>query len=126
MKLKASLLAICLLSLLAAICFQASAQQPPDGGGRGGGGFDPAQFRQRMMDGIKESLGASDEEWKALSPKVEKVMSAQRDGRSGGGGGFFGGGGGGRGGRGGPGGAGGGGDTNRDGREQSAVSKASS
>jgi hypothetical protein len=57
--------------------------------------FDPAQFRERMMNSIKERLGASDDEWKVLSPKVEKVMTAQRDAR-GGGGGFGGPGGGGR------------------------------
>ena len=56
--------------------------------------FDPAQFRERMMNNIKERLGASDDEWKVISPKVEKVMTAQRDARAGGGGfGGFGGGG---------------------------------
>ena len=50
--------------------------------------FDPAQFRERMMNNIKERLGASDDEWKVISPKVEKVMTAQRDARGGGGFGF--------------------------------------
>lgn len=71
-----------------------------DGGGGGGGGFDPAQARQRMMDRLKEQLGAKDDEWQVLAPKLEKVMNAQRDAR-GGWGGF------GRGGRGGDGGGGG-------------------
>jgi len=55
------------------------------------------------MNNIKERLGATDDEWKVISPKVEKVMTAQRDARGGGGGGFggFGGGGGRRGGGGG-------------------------
>lgn len=67
-------------------------------GGRGGrGNFDPAQMRQRMMDSYKERLGASDDEMKVIGPKLEKVMTAQREI---GGGGMFGG----RGGRGGPGG----------------------
>lgn len=79
-------------------------------GGQGGGNFDPAQFRQRMMDRVKEQLGATDEEWKALEPKVQKVMDAQRDARAGGG--FRG-----RGGRGGQGGA--------DNQPQSDVAKAS-
>jgi hypothetical protein len=58
--------------------------------------FDPAQFREQMMNRIKERMGASDDEWKVLSPKIEKVMTVQRDTR-GGGGGFGGGpGGGGR------------------------------
>src|SRR5216110_2902919 len=64
-------------------------------GGRGN--FDPAAFRERRMNQIKEQLGATDEEWKAIEPKVDKVMTAQRESF----GGF--------GGRGGPGGRGGGG-----------------
>ena len=69
-----------------------SLAQPPAGGqnqgGQGrrgqGGNFDPAQMRQRMMERMKETLGATDEEWKALSPKLEKVMTAQREARFGG------------------------------------------
>lgn len=74
--------------------------QPDQGRGnrRGGGNFDPAQFRQRMEERMKEQLGTTDDEWKVLQPKLEKVMTAQRDsGRGFGGGGMFGG----RGGRGG-------------------------
>ena len=55
--------------------------------GEGPGGprnFDPEQMRQRMMERMKETLGATDEEWKALSPKLEKVMTAQREARFGG------------------------------------------
>ncbi len=53
-------------------------------GGRGGrGGFDPAQWRQRMMDGIKESLGVADEEWKLLQPKIEKITTLQQQLRGG-------------------------------------------
>jgi len=49
----------------------------PGGGGPGGGRgpFDPAQFRQRMMDNIKEALEVnSDDEWKVLEPRVQKIM----------------------------------------------------
>lgn len=67
------------------------------GGGPGGGNFDPAQMRQRMMDRMKEQLGATDDEWKVLLPKLEKVMEAQRNARGGAFGGMMGG----RGGRGG-------------------------
>ena len=42
-------------------------------------GFDPAQFRQMIMDRLKEQLGATDDEWKVLEPKLEKVMTAQRE-----------------------------------------------
>jgi hypothetical protein len=113
--------------LLASMGFVNSVLAQAGGGGGGGGQFDPAQFRQRMMDRLKEQLGASDDEWKAIQPKVEKVMDAQRDARSGGGGFFFGGGRGGPGGgRGGPGGGGGGGRGGPGGTpgEQTAVGKA--
>ena len=63
------------------------------------GNFDPAQMRERMMTRMKEQMGASDDEWKVLSPKIEKVMTVQRETRGGFGG--FGGGGGRRGGGGG-------------------------
>src|SRR5437660_10438766 len=63
-----------------------SAQQ----GGRGGrGNFDPEQFRQQMMDRYKERLEVkSDDEWKIISERIEKVTQAQRDARIGGFGGF--------------------------------------
>jgi hypothetical protein len=40
--------------------------------------FDPAQMKQSQLDRIQQSLGASDDEWKALSPKVERVLAAQQ------------------------------------------------
>jgi len=43
-----------------------------------GGQFDPEQMRQRNMDMIKEALGATDEEWKVLGPRVEKVQTLSR------------------------------------------------
>jgi hypothetical protein len=67
-------LALCLFAMPVA------AQNNP-----GGGGFDPAQMRQRMMDRMKEVLGASDDEWQAIGPKLEKVMQLQRDANGGGG-----------------------------------------
>lgn len=75
-------------------------------GGRRGGNFDPAQFQQRMMDNLKQQLGASDDEFAAIEPKIQTVMTLQRDtnirprgmfggrgGNRGGGNGGFGGGG---------------------------------
>ena len=44
--------------------------QAGGGGGRGGGG----RRGGNMMDNIKQSLGATDEEWTVLQPKVQKVM----------------------------------------------------
>ncbi len=75
----------------------AAQDQPPPGRGN----FDPAQFRQRMMDRYKERLEVtSDDEWKVIQDRIEKVTQLQRDLRIGGPGGF----GGRRGGPGGPGG----------------------
>ena len=54
------------------------------------GNFDPEEIRARREAQMKEQLGVSDDEWKVLQPKVEKVMTAQRE--MGGGGGFGGGG----------------------------------
>lgn len=69
---------------------------------QGRGNFDPEQFRQRMMERYKERLEVkSDDEWKIISERIEKVTTAQREARIGG---FGGGRGGGR--RGGPGGGG--------------------
>jgi hypothetical protein len=60
-----------------------------NGGGNGGGGggfgggrgnFDPAQFQQRMLDGIRDQLGfTNDSDWDAVQPLVQKVLDARRD-----------------------------------------------
>ena len=53
--------------------------------GQGRGNFDPEQFRQRMMDRYKERLEVkSDDEWKIISERIEKVTKAQREARIGG------------------------------------------
>jgi Spy/CpxP family protein refolding chaperone len=63
--------------------------QDRQGGNRGaGGGFDPARFQEEMLNRTKERLGATDEEWTILKPKIEKVMTAQRESMSGRFGGF--------------------------------------
>ncbi len=49
--------------------------QEEEGGGRRR--RDPAQMRQRMMERMKESLGATDEEWAVISPRLEKVMTSR-------------------------------------------------
>jgi Spy/CpxP family protein refolding chaperone len=77
------------------------------------GNFDPAQMRERYMNSIKEQLKADDDEWKVLSPKIEKLMTAQRDTRNVGGFGRR------------PGGGGGGGGGNADNQPQTPVAKAS-
>ncbi len=70
---------------------QSSAQdnQGPPPGRRN---FDPAQFRQRMMDRVKEDLEVTDDtEWSAIQPLVEKVMDARMASMGGMGRGMFGG-----------------------------------
>jgi len=54
--------------------------------------FDPSQFRQRMMDRVKEQMEVTDDaEWKALEPLVQKVMDARMASMGGMGRGMFGG-----------------------------------
>ena len=75
------------------------------------------QFRQQMADRMKQALGASDEEWKVLQPRIEKVQTLSRQTRGGGMGFMFGG-------RGGPGDR-RGGDRPQSDRPQSEVEKKS-
>jgi len=56
------------------------------GGDRGPGGFDPAQLRQRMSERMKEMLGADDQAWKVMEPRLNKVMELSRQAQSGRGG----------------------------------------
>jgi len=48
---------------------------------------DPSVVRQavaaRWMERLRRQLGATDEEWKALGPKVEKLLRAQQEVRAG-------------------------------------------
>lgn len=41
------------------------------------------QFRQQMSDRMREQLGASEDEWKIIQPRIEKVQTAQRQSRGG-------------------------------------------
>jgi hypothetical protein len=41
------------------------------------------QFRQQMSERLRESLGASTDEWKILQPMIEKVQTLQRQARGG-------------------------------------------
>jgi hypothetical protein len=52
-------------------------ERPPMGEGRGGA-WDPEQMRARMTERLKEQLGATDEEWEVLGPRVERVQTLQR------------------------------------------------
>jgi hypothetical protein len=56
-----------------------------DNGGPGGN-FDPAQFRQRMMEQVRKNLDVTnDEEWSVVQPLIQKVMEARREAGNGGG-----------------------------------------
>ena len=77
------------LPLLSAIAIAATVSTfaqdaAPAPGGPGGPGGRPnfEQMRQRFEEQIKTSLKATDEEWTALQPLVEKVMTAQRESMS--------------------------------------------
>jgi hypothetical protein len=55
------------------------------------GNFDPAQFRQRMLDGLRDQLDVKDDaEWKVLEIAIGKVFDARQDIGFGGGGMRFG------------------------------------
>lgn len=85
---------ICGLSILLVILMTASlvvAQGPQRGqrpqrgqaqqGQRGPGmrgGFDPAQMQQRMMERMREELGMTEAEMKAIQPLMTKVMDLRR------------------------------------------------
>jgi hypothetical protein len=88
MKMK-QLFAIC--GIVAALFCGVSSVSAQDnnGGGNGGNGgnggfggrgnFDPAQFQQRMMDGIRDQLGfTNDTDWDAVQPLVQKVVEARQ------------------------------------------------
>ena len=76
-----------------AIAAETAAPPPPPGGQGGpGGSRDPAamqarmdQFRQQMSDRMREAFGATEDEWKVLQPKIEKVQTLSRQSRGGGG-----------------------------------------
>jgi len=91
---------VCVVALVIA---GLSMAQPPAGGQGGPGGFggpggpggrfDPeqmAQMRQRMMERMKEQLGADDTAWKVMEPRLTKVMELNRQSTMGGRGGMFG------------------------------------
>jgi hypothetical protein len=67
---KALILGGCMAALTFGTTNHAMAQGRPD----------PAQFRQRRMDDLRDKLEIKDDaEWSAIEPKISKVMDAQRD-----------------------------------------------
>ncbi len=78
--------------LVALLAVSMAVAQPGGGGGAGGGGargergerggmrnFDPEQMREMMAQRQREQLGISEEEWKVVGPRVEKVQTLSRD-----------------------------------------------
>lgn len=74
----------CAFLSAAAIRAEDAPATPPAPGGGNRGNFDPAAFAKRMEERMKTGLGVSDEEWKALQPKVDAVQKARRDSFGGG------------------------------------------
>ena len=83
----AAVVAVAVLGSVSVVMAQA---QGPRGGRQGRGQFDPAQMNQWMMQRMKEQLGATDDEWAVIEPRLEKVQTLARDARGGGMGGMFG------------------------------------
>jgi Spy/CpxP family protein refolding chaperone len=84
MKLKQCLVMAGLAAAVGLTSSNALAQNNGGNGGgrqrRGGGNFDPAQFQQRMMDGIRDQMGVTnDDEWNVIQQRVQKVFDARRD-----------------------------------------------
>lgn len=65
------------LVLVLGLVAQARAQDRGDAGDR------MARFREEAAKRMKESLGVTDEEWKVLQPKIEKVQTLSRQVRGG-------------------------------------------
>ena len=71
----------CLVSVVLAGMLLAQPPERPDAGKRGQRGgrrMDREQMRARMAERMKEQLGAKDEEWKVIEPKLQKVMELSR------------------------------------------------
>ena len=88
--------AVCVVSLflVASTTAQPAGPAPGPGGGlapppgpaprgqgnaRVGVGFAGPQQRQKQLEAIKDHIEADDDAWKALSPKVEKVLAARHN-----------------------------------------------
>lgn len=96
-----TILCVVAVSIVGLLMVGQSLSQPQQRGQRGGTQgmerpqmrgrqFDPERMRQMMEQRMKEQLGATDQEWKVLGPRVMKVSELNRQ-ISGFGGGMFGG-----------------------------------
>ena len=79
-------LALAVVAAAAGLAVNAAEAQERPGRDRRGGDFDPAEFRQRAMERMREQFEVKDDsEWKVIETRIGKVMEAQRDSRMGGG-----------------------------------------
>lgn len=60
-------------------CVTLAMAQQSEAPRRGGDRPDFAEIQARMMERMKENLGATDEEWKVVGPLVQSVMEKQRE-----------------------------------------------
>jgi hypothetical protein len=69
-----------MLAAVTAILVWLPIQGRAQGGGGGRGNFNPEEMRARMMEGYKTALDVKDDEaWKAIEPRIQKVLDARRD-----------------------------------------------
>ena len=73
------ILSAAILGVLAVVTIGLVEAQQRGGRGGGRGGFDPEQMRQRQMERMKEILAPGEGEWEILEPRLEKVMTQQRE-----------------------------------------------
>lgn len=84
-----------LLTLIVSFLYAAEDTRPPQQGQRGPsgaqqqgqrgpgsgprGGFDRAAMQERMAEMMKERMGATDEEWTVIKPRLEEVMKLSQN-----------------------------------------------
>jgi hypothetical protein len=77
-----------LLTLIVSFLYAAEDTQRGQQGGQRGqqggqrGGFDPAAMQDRMLEMYKERLGATDDEWTIIKPRLAEVMKYSLNTRS--------------------------------------------
>ena len=77
MRTRKMMLGAVILGVLAV--FGLSLALAQEGSRRGRSRWTPEQIRQRSMERIKEALAPSEDEWKVLEPKLNKVLTLARE-----------------------------------------------
>lgn len=76
---KLSLIVLAGVLLIPALALTQDVRQGPSQVKRRGGADPVEQMQKRVLMDVKRRLAATNDEWKALAPKIEKVILAQRD-----------------------------------------------